>query len=756
MNAFHKSLLLSVVLGTTFSVSSCVSQEEVKTNTNYVSYVDPYIGSAGHGHVFIGANVPFGALQLGPSNIHKGWDWCSAYHYSDSIVIGFSHTHLSGTGCTDLGDILFMPYTGKVRTARGEQNNIEGAASSYYSHENETVSPGYYSLLMDNGVKVELTATERVGMHRYKYPSNNEHRLLINLEEGNGDEAYDTYLKKIDDYNVEGYRFSEGWSHHKVFFAMKSNQKIESLGVFDGDKEVGKDQLQGKSVKGVITFAGASEDVLLKVSISSVSCENARMNMESELPDWDFDNVHKEAINKWNKELAKVDIETKDERAKKIFYTSMYHAFIAPTKYCDVNGDFRGHDDTIYQNNSWENYSTFSLWDTYRTLNPLFTILKPSIVDDFINSYMSIYDQQGKLPIWPLVGGETECMPGYSAVPIIADAYLKGIKGFDAERAYQDMVSSATYDKQKGVPYVLEKGYIPCDKLGEGTSVAMEYAVDDWGIAMMAKKMGKMDDYKKFLKRGKAYEYYFDKSINYIRPKMNDGSWRTPYNPFKAKHGGAGDFTEGNGWQYTFFVPQYPEGLIALMGGDDAFVTKLDSFFVAKGDLGPEASADITGLIGQYAHGNEPSHHIAYLYTYAGEQWKTAEQVRYIQKEFYTDQPDGIIGNEDCGQMSAWHIISALGFYQVNPSNGIFVFGSPLFDKASINLENGKIFEVITENNSDQNIYIQSVELNGKVYEKSYITYDDIMKGGTLKFVMGNVPNKEFGAYKKNRPMTIR
>ena len=754
MRVLPKSLFLGLALCTTYAVSSCDSQEEV-SGMDYVSYVDPYIGSAGHGHVFIGANVPFGALQLGPSNIHKGWDWCSAYHYLDSIVIGFSHTHLSGTGCTDLGDILFMPYSGKVRTARGEQDNIEGAASSYYSHDNEKVTPGYYSLLMDNGVNVELTATERVGMHHYTYPAGDANRLLINLQEGNGDESYDTYVKKVDDYQVEGYRFSRGWSHHKVFFVMKSNQKIESLAVFDGDTEAGENELQGQKVKGVVTFEGAPKDVLLKVSISSVSCDNARMNMDDELPHWDFDQVHQQAVDKWNKELAVVDIETTDEDAKKIFYTSMYHAFIAPTRYCDVNGDFRGHDDQIYQNNSWENYSTFSLWDTYRTLNPLFTILKPSMVGDFINSYMSIYDQQGKLPIWPLVGGETECMPGYSAVPVIADAYLKGIQGFDAERAYQTMVSSATYEKQKGVPFVLDKGYIPCDKLGEGTSVAMEYAADDWGIAQMAKKMGKMDDYQKFLKRGKAYEYYFDKDINYIRPKMNDGSWRTPYNPFKAKHGGAGDFTEGNGWQYTFFVPQHPEGLIALMGGDDAFVAKLDSFFVAEGDLGPEASSDITGLIGQYAHGNEPSHHIAYMYAYAGEQWKTAEKVRYIQHEFYTDQPDGIIGNEDCGQMSAWHIISALGFYQVNPSNGIFVFGSPLYDKARINLESGKTFEVITENNNAENIYIKSVKLNGKPYTKSYITYEDIMKGGTLQFVMDAVPNKEFGSAVQNRPTTV-
>ena len=421
--------------------------------------------------------------------------------------------------------------------------------------------------------------------------------------------------------------------------------------------------------------------------------------------------------------------------------------------YCDANGDFRGHDDKVYTNNTWKNYSTFSLWDTYRTLHPLFTIIKPQYVSDLVNSMLSIYDQQEKLPIWPLIGGETDQMPGYSAVPIIADAYLKGFTGFDADRAYRYMVASSVYEKQNGVPYVLEKGYIPCDKVREATSIAMEYAADDWGIALMAKKMGKTEDYQNYLKRGKYYTQYFDKDINFIRPKMNDGSWRTPYDPIQSIHS-VGDFCEGNGWHYTFFVPQHPEGLIELMGGDAPFISKLDSLFLVEGELGENASPDISGLIGMYAHGNEPSHHVTYLYPYAGEQWKTAEKVRYIQDVFYTDQPEGIIGNEDCGQMSAWHIMSALGFYQVNPSNGVFVFGSPLFDKASVHLPEGKTFEVVAQNNSKENVYIQSVLLNGKPYNNSYILYDDIVKGGNLTFVMGNTPNKEFGAAPENRPKT--
>lgn len=754
MNFTNYVFVSGISLCLTFFTFSCAVKEQTEVK-DYVSYVDPYIGTGAHGHVFVGANVPLGAVQIGPQNIHKGWDWCSGYHYSDSVLIGFSHTHLSGTGCADLGDILIMPYLGKVRTARGEQDNIEGSCSSYYTHENEEVMPGYYALKLDNGIKAELTATERVAMHRYTFPEKEERHILINLKEGNGDRSTETYLKKIDEYTLEGYRFSRGWSPlHKVFFTIKCDEPIKELLVYNDDEAAGEGELTGEGVKGVIVFDNTPKDVLLKVGISSVSTQNAAANIESELAHWDFDEIKQEARNKWNTELARIDITTNDERARKIFYTSLYHAFIAPTLYSDVNGDFRGHDDKVYTNTTWKNYSTFSLWDTYRTLNPLFTIIAPEYVDDMVNSMLSICDQQGKLPVWPLVGGETECMPGYSAIPVITDAYLKGFKGFDAGRAYQAAITSSTYSKQKGVPFVMEKEYIPCDKLYEATSIAMEYAVGDWGIAQMAKQMGKTEDYANYLKRGKYYANYFDKDISFIRPKTDAGTWVTPYDPFRSVHG-RGDFCEGTGWQYTFFVPQHPEGLIALFGGDELFATKLDSLFKAEGDMGEGASSDISGLIGQYAHGNEPSHHVAYLYPYAGQQWKTASMVRHIQDVFYTDAPDGVIGNEDCGQMSAWHIMSALGFYQVTPSNGALVFGSPLFEKASVKLPDGKTFEVIAENNNKENVYIQSAQLNGVPYEKAYILYTDVMKGGTLKFVMGNQPNKQFGTAPENRPQTI-
>ena len=718
------------------------------------SYVDPFIGSGGHGHVFVGASVPFGAVQLGPNNIFKGWDWCSGYHYSDNIIVGFAHNHLSGTGCNDLGDIALMPYTGALRTKRGDQDNLTGAASATFKHENEKCAPGYYAVKLDNGVDVELTSTERVGFHHYAFKASGERRVLIDLDNGVGNRTYESYIRKVDDTTIEGYRFVRGWApRHKIFFYAKFNQPIASLDVFSVDKAMGKDELQSGRVKGVATFGSGVNDVLVKVAVSSVSCANAKANMKAELDGWDFNAVHASATAQWNKELSSIEIDGATDKEKRIFYTALYHTAIAPSLYCDVNGDFRGMDDNIYTNNSFKNYTTFSLWDTYRALHPLYTLIDTKRVPDMVNSMLSIYDQNGKLPIWPLYMGETNCMPGYSSVPVIADAYLKGIKGFDAERALKYMVSTATNPHQNGVEHFMKYGYIPADKIGEATSVNLEYAADDWGLALMAKKMGKTDIYNTFIKRGRSFELLWDSKIQKIHPKMTDGSWYEPYNPFLANHRDhIGDFTEGNGWQWTFMIPQSPDRLIALHGSDKAFISNLDNLFVAEGDLGEGAPPDISGMIGQYAHGNEPAHHVPYMYAYAGAQYKTAQLVRRLQNEFYTDQPDGYCGNEDCGQMSAWHVMSAMGFYQVNPSNGVFVFGSPSFGKAKLNLSNGKTFTIVAKGNSDKNVYIKSAKLNGKAYTKAYITYDDIMRGGQLELVMSSQPNKNFGKAAKNRP----
>ena len=735
-----RHLLIALALGT--MLTSCGASVSTATVTGPAAYVDPYIGSGGHGHVFVGASVPFGAIQAGPQNIHKGWDWCSGYHHSDSIVIGFAHTHLSGTGCTDMGDVQIMPYTGELRSKRGRQEDIGGSCSSYYSHDNESVSPGYYSLKMDNGVRIEMTASTRTALHRITYPEAEGRRLLINLEEGNGDGAYDTYLRQTDAHTVEGYRFSKGWGPHKVFFALTTDKPIRSLALFDADTPSEGSEIRCKGAKGVLTFDDEKQ-VMVKVAISSVSSANALENLRTEIPGWDFKAVQAEAIRRWNDELAAIDIETADETAKKIFYTAMYHAFIAPTTYCDVNGEFRGHDDKVVKDAAWTNYSTFSLWDTYRALHPLFTLIRQDRLPDIVNSMLSIYDQQSKLPIWALPGAETNTMPGYSAVPVISDAILKGIGGFDTERAYRAMKASTTYPLQDAVPYVLENEFIPDDKAANATSIAMEYAVGDWGVAQVAKKLGNTADYEEYLKRGKYYTHYFDKSINFIRPKLENGEWLTPYDPFESIHG-VGHFCEGNGWQYTFFVPQHPEGLIALMGGDRPFTAKLDEFFTAEGDLGEEASMDISGLIGMYAHGNEPSHHMAYLYNYVGQPWKTQELTRRLLHEMYAPTPEGIIGNEDCGQMSAWYVFSSLGFYPVCPGSNEFALTAPQFPKAVVRLANGRTLTV-TADNPRRSVYIASVTLDGKPIDRNYITYDELMQGGELHFALRPRPDYERG-----------
>ncbi|RAJ08478.1 putative alpha-1,2-mannosidase [Chitinophaga skermanii] len=727
-----------------------------KKQASLVQYVDPLIGSGDHGHVFVGANVPFGAVQVGPTNIVKGWDWCSGYHYSDSVVIGFQQLHLSGTGIGDLGDVLIMPYTGKVRVNPGKQEDPTSGYGSHYSHQRETAKAGFYAVHLDDyNIDVALTASERVGFHKYTFKSNDPAHIIIDLKEGIGwDQSTDTYLKQIDDYTFVGYRMSKGWAEdQRLWFAIQTNQPIKHFAVYnDQALEQGK-EVKGKRAKGVISFDKNPGTVLLKVGISPVSSENALANIKAEIPGWNFDGIAATAAKKWNDVLSKISIETKDDATKRTFYTALYHTMIAPSLFNDHDKSYRGTDKKVYTNPGFDNYSVFSLWDTYRSAHPLTTIINPGKVNDFVNTLLAIYQQQGKLPIWHLMGSETNCMVGYHAVPVIVDAYLKGFKGFDAELAFEALKASSTRD-DFGMKYIKEKGYIPADKEAESVSKAMEYAIDDWCIAAMAKKMGKTKDYEYYAKRAKYYKNYWDANIKFVRPKMDDGTWRTPYDPFHSKHE-RGDFTEGNGWQYTWLVPQDVEGLIELMGGDAAFATKLDSLFTAHGDMGEEASNDISGLIGMYAHGNEPSHHVTYMYAFSGQQWKTAEKVRQVMKDFYFDQPGGLAGNEDCGAMSSWYIMSSLGFYPVNPANGVYVIGSPLFDKASFKVQTGKTFVVETVNNSKENIYVQKIEWNGKPYTKSYIRHADILKGGTVKIYMGNKPNYEFGKATENRPASV-
>lgn len=719
-----------------------------------VKYVDPFIGTGGHGHTFIGASVPFGAIQPGPSNIYKGWDWCSGYHYSDTVMIGFSHLHLSGTGCSELGDILVMPFTGRIKTDKGTQENPEAGYASRYRHDTETARPEYYTVVLDDyGVKAELTATERVAMHRYQFPSDQPGRIIVDLQEGTGDKATETYLKQIDSTTFGGYRFSSGWARdQRVFFAVKVQGGITEFGIYDGGRKL--DAASGKStkIKGVLSFAPSKEPRLMKVAISPVSIENAVANMEAEMPHWDFQDVVSRSRQKWNNELNKIQIDSDSDARKRIFYTAFYHTMIAPALFNDHNSDYRGTDKEVYPGAPFQNYSVFSLWDTYRAEHPLLTITQPERVNDMIQSMLAIFRQQKMLPIWHLMGSDTECMVGYHAVPVIVDAYFKGIDGFDAEQAFEAMKATAMLDR-KGVSYLKKMGYIPCDKEGESIAMALEYAIDDACIAKMAKALGKTDDYDYFLKRSKAYRMYFDKETLFMRGRMEDGSWRTPFNPIFSKHR-ENDYCEGNAWQYTWLVPQDPEGLVALFGSEDAFVDKLDRLFTMQSDLGEGASVDISGLVGQYAHGNEPSHHITYLYAFVGQPWKTAEKVRRIMTTLYSDRPDGLCGNEDCGQMSAWYVFSAMGFYPVHPANGVYVLGSPAVQRATIQTVGQKPFTMEAANNSERNIYIQSVRYNGVPYTKGYITHQMIVNGGSLILEMGPTPNKAFAAGAADRPIS--
>lgn len=769
LKATGKLLLISFIA---FVSCQNLSKEE---DNNLTKFVDPFIGSGGHGHVFVGANVPFGGVQLGPSNFYKGWDWSSSYHYTDSIVKGLTHLNLSGTGVTDLGELILMPTTGKRKTWSGAtqvkflghvkkswyktygDKKPEEAYASFYRKETEVSKPGYYSVKLDDyNIKVELTASERVGMHRYTFPESEEARIIVDLSEGNSDTSVETYLRQISETTFEGYRFSKGWaSDQREYFTLVSSKPISDFILYEKNQKVEGNEAKGVYTKGILEFkTNKGEVVKLKMGISPVSSKNALENIESEIPHWDFDLIAETADRKWNKELAKVKITTTDLTKKRIFYTAMFHTMIAPNLFNDVNGEYRGTDKKVYKSPGFTNYTLFSLWDTYRATHPLYTIIQPERVSDMINSMLLIFEQQGKLPVWHLRGNETNTMPGYSAIPVVVDACLKGFESIDLEKAYEAVKTTATGDFEPGVKDLMKYGYIPADHGPESVASAMEYAISDWAIAKLAEKLGKEEDAAYFEKRAKGYKEYFDEETRFMRGKLSDESWRTPFDPVSALHR-INDYCEGNAWQYLWMVPQDPEGLISLLGGDIPFVEKLDELFNRSSDLGEGASLDITGMIGQYAHGNEPSHHTAYLYAYAGQQYKIADKVDYIMNELYRDQPDGLSGNEDCGQMSAWYVLSSIGFYPVNPSNGVYVFGRPLFESAVIELPMGKKFVVEAINNGDEKKYIQSVTLNGEPYSKSFITHKNIVEGGTLRFLMGSKPNKKFAADQNDRPKSV-
>lgn len=739
---------------------SCNQQKGLSDSAfnNLTRYVDPYIGTGFHGHVFLGANVPFGAVQLGPVNMSEGWDWCSGYHYSDSTILGFAHTHLSGTGIGDLGDIMLMPATGTIDSMkRGKIGRPNSGYYSHFLHDEEKVAPGYYAVHLERyDINAELTATERVGFHQYTFPAADDAKVIFDLESGIGwDRPTECYIKLEDDTTVVGFRNSRGWAKdQRIFFTAIFSKPIKSFAVYDSTAlQRGKGSVLGRKIRGVASFtATKGEKVKIKVGISPVSIANAKANIDAEIPYWDFEEVKAKANDAWNKELNHIQVRTDDTTRLRTFYTALYHTMIAPSIFNDHNKDYRGTDKNIYEKASFNNLTTFSLWDTYRGAHPLFTIFEPDRVNDMVSSMLAIYQQQGSLPIWHLMGNETNTMPGYSSVQVIADAYLKGFRGFDTTLAWE-AVKTTAMGNERGLSFVKKYGYIPADSMVESVAMGMEYSIADWGIAQMAKKMGKTEDYEYFSKRALNYRNYFDSTVNFVRGRVGDKEWRMPFSPFVSRHM-KDDFSEGNAWQYTWLVPQDVEGLIGLLGGERSFTEKLDSLFTIKGDMGKESSADITGLIGQYAHGNEPSHHIAYLYAYAGQPWKTADKIRYILDNLYTDKHDGICGNEDVGQMSAWYVLSALGFYQVNPSNGPFVFGSPVMDEVRIPVNNGKAFHIVVNNNSKANKYIQRITLDGKPYSKTYILYRDIMAGGELQIEMGAQPSATWGIGKKDWPVS--
>jgi len=712
-----------------------------------VSYVDPFIGTGGHGHTYPGATVPFGMVQLSPDNGSEGWDWSSGYHYSDSVIAGFSHMHLSGTGIGDWLDISVMPLTAPL-------DDTAGSVTIGFSHRNEHASPGYYRVAMDNGIQVELTATERCGFHRYTYPQGSTPVIRFDLAfHRNWDTPTETHISVLNDSTLVGYRHSTGWAKvQRVYFAARMSAAVLKTILNDGQSasdmaDMAETYDQGKGVSAQLVFDGnKARTVALKVALSMTSYEKALAALD-ELPGWDFGGVRQAAQDKWENELRKISIHTGDEKLKRVFYTALYHTAMAPTLYSDTDGAYQNaNGDMRSMPDGADRYTLFSLWDTFRALKPLFTLTQPQRYTDMLNSMLAFHDENGLLPVWDLSTWETNTMTGYHAIPVLADAVLKDWPGLDAERAYQAMLKSAHQDI-RGVPDYIEYGYLPQDKAGGSVTVTLEYAFDDWCIAQAAKKLGKTADYATFMNRAKSYANLFDKQTGFMRAKTSSGQFVEPFDPFWSEHDfDKSQYIEGNAWQHSFFVPHDVRGLANLYGGNEGLSAKLDELFSAPSEMhGENISPDASGFIGQYAHGNEPSHHIAYMYSYIGEAWKTQERVRQIVDSMYHDRPDGYAGNEDAGQMSAWAVWSIAGLYPVNPASGEYVFGSPLADEVTFSLANGKQFTIRTQGNSAKNKYIQSVTLNGESYENTYIRHQDMLGGGELVFKMGPKPSRRFG-----------
>jgi len=754
-----KSTLKSILKCTAMAATTLLSAGRLLAEAQPADFVNPLIGTGGHGHTYPGATVPFGYVQLSPDTRYptdpwavEGWDGCSGYHYSDSSIYGFSHTHLSGTGCPDLGDLLVMPTVGPLNQT-GSYEPLEARRfRASFSHENELAQPGYYRVrLTENGLTAELTATAHAGMHRYTFPASDESHLLLDLVHGLQSKPVEACLTVESKTLVTGYRRSTGWATNKtVYFAIESSKPFASYGLELAGKPVGESmaEAKGELVRGHLDFKTSKNDqIILRVGLSPVSLEGARKNLKAEMDTWDFDAVRLAAFATWNDALSSIQMESPDPNFRQTFYTALYHTMTAPTLYNDADGTYLGADHQAHSSPDFQYYGTFSIWDTFRAEHPLMTIVQPKRVNDFVRTLLAFYQQAEPhaLPMWPLASCETWCMIAYNSAPVIADAYAKGFRGFDPQLAYEAMRNTAMASRNHQDEYQ-SLGYVPAatGQRNEATSRTLEFAYDDWCIAQMAQALGKTQDAKLFAERSQNYRKVFDQDTKFFRGKTVAGPFHEPFDPKAASFE---DYTEANAWQYTFAVMHDVPGMIELFGGEKAFIAKLDQLFNEDSDVGNYV-IDISGLIGQYAHGNEPCHHVGYLYALAGAQYKTAQRVRQIMITQYDNSPDGICGNDDCGQISAWYVFSALGLYPVNPASGIYVIGSPMVQKATIPLDpkyyKGGAFTIMAHDASKQNCHIQSATLNGKKLDHPWITHDEITSGGTLVFEMGILPNKSW------------
>jgi predicted alpha-1,2-mannosidase len=727
-----------------------------------VDFVNPIIGTDAHGHVYPGATVPFGMVQLSPDTRDSTWDGSSGYHYSDTSILGFSHNHLTGTGCPDLGNVLLMPTVGELKLVPGDKPGDGYRAR--FSHDDEVSRPGYYSVLLpDYQVKVELTATARVGFHRYTFSAATNGHVVVDLQHGIGNNVIESQLTIENDHTASGYRKSDGWGGDKIYyFVMEFSRPFDSVGVAQADKDVAGQQTTGKETKGHFDFkTKAGEQILVRVGLSTVSVEGARNNLHAEIPGWDFDAVAKAASQQWEKALSVFAVETPDNNLKQTFYTALYHTMVAPTLLSDVDGQFRGPDGNVHQAKGFDYYTEISIWDIFRAESPLLTLTQPDRVNDIVKTMLAHFTifGQGTLPVWPEGGKETWCMIGNHAIPIITDAYLKGFRDYDANEALNDMIASTDKNREQLDAY-RDRGFIPTGKDVQSVSKVLEYAYDDACIARFAKALGKDELAEKYARRSQNWTNVFDPSTGFMRGKNADGSWVTPFGEKEINSINFNEYTEANAWQYNFFVLQDIPSLIAKLGGDEPFVARLDQMFDTT-EIIPNLTMipDVTGVIGMYSHGNEPDHHVGYLYNYAGQPWKTQARVRQIATALYTNTPGGICGNDDCGQISAWFVFTALGFYPVDPTSGIYVLGSPLMDKVTLKLDpsfyKGGSFTVIAKNNSSQNLYIQSATLNGRPLTRSWISQKEIVSGGKLVLTMGPTPSKTFGSAAADRPPGI-